>query len=222
VPSTGSKVPRTVPEAAARPQLVEDGPLARRFEEAGIETGDDTSITEWLDAAVSWATDGWGFDLPSLSGSAGLARLVMFLVVGLLAVVAVRWLLRQKTRRRAQVQAPDGVGTVSQDVDVEGVLEEALRRGDVDGLLAACWLTVELRLDRTDVVPHRPDRSAFELVQAVGRARPDFGARRTLRDLANTYVRLRYGPHPATLDEARSLAEAVRAFAHDLTVGAAA
>jgi hypothetical protein len=197
---------------------VEDAALVERFEAAGIESGDAVSMAEWFEAATDWALQGWSDQVPALSGTAGVAQGVMFLVVGFLAVVAVRWLLRQRTASRVRQDRSDHHIVLPSQVDPRLLLEAALAAGEVDAVLAACWLVVEHDLEQSGVVKRRADRSAYELVAAVRSAEPAVLLEPPLRRLAHTYVRLRYGPQEPSPREVGALADSVKAFAKRLSV----
>ena len=211
---TSSKTAPPVPEPTAPP--VEDVALAEHFEAAEIETGDAVSMRDWIDAAMGWAMDGWDVDLPPLTGSQGLAQAAMLVVVAGLAFASVRWLLRQRPQGRSQAPANDQRLVLPSPQDLRGALQAALAAGDVDGALGACWRMVEHELEMAGVLRQRAGRSAYELVHAVQSTGAHAGATPELRRLAHTYVRLRYGPHAASIKDARALAEAVDAFVGEL------
>ena len=209
-------------EPATSVAVVEDSALMERLAAEGIETGDAVSAADWLTAAWGWATDGWGPSLPEFSGTGGLARFFIMLVVVGLGVAAIRWLVRQARRVSPLSQETASVPLLRMTPDADTTLEEALDQQDVERILAACWQLVEHRLDAVGVQAHRPDRSAYELVVAVKVASPSWRGAAALQEVAGVYVRLRYGASVASLDDARALALASRRFVASLTVEVAA
>ncbi len=199
-------------ETGTSVSVVEDSSLMEQLAREGVEVGESVSASDWLLAVADWVTDGVGFSMPEMVGSSGLSQVVLLLVAGCLGVAAIRWLVRQAKPPPRHPTTATSVAELPHASTVHTSLAEALSRSDIEGALAACWLLVELRLDANGVVLHRPDRSAYELVMAVQRASPAWAGIAALHEVATTYVRLRYGPTRASLEDAQNLAALTRRF----------